>query len=238
MEEHRRAQAALVANLIRELTILWPSFGKGDQEILWPILRRAIYLLVVSRHRTSSGLAAAYYQRIREAHGITGNVVPTMAPDLPDPLITTTLDITGPSSFNKSLTRGKTEEQAKARALVEVAGSATKLVLDGGRTTTVETSKDDKLSIGWARMTDGDPCSWCAMLASRGPVFHSAQSAGLDNQWHPHCACVPVPVFSRDDPWPGKAQEYRDLWYASKDDAEDGDLLNAFRRAYEAKQRA
>lgn len=88
---------------------------------------------------------------------------------------------------------------------------------------------------GWARVPTGaETCGWCLMLCSRGPVFHSAYSAGLEQEdylavqmfefqgefdsddmeeWHPGCDCKAVPVFDLQD-WPGRDQylESQELW--------------------------
>jgi hypothetical protein len=254
-EEHRKAQALLIAALVREMVALWPAFSATDVAASWPGLRRALVTLIRARHRTSSGLAATYYQKIRqESLAPRGRlsdgrpaptrlaptrITPVLAPDIAEELIEGALTLAGPVSFKESITRGKTPEQARSRALVTTSGAATRLVLDGGRTTTVNTVRADKAAAGWARLSDGDPCSWCSMLISRGPSYKSAQSAGAGEQWHAHCGCTPVPVY-KDVPWAGEDEyrKYRDLWYASKEDAEDGDLLNAFRRAYESQQKA
>lgn len=80
---------------------------------------------------------------------------------------------------------------------------------------------------GWARVPTGaETCGWCLMLCSRGPVYLSAYSAGLDledrhaladfdagqgvdaddmDEWHPGCDCKVVPVFDTRT-WPGKAE--------------------------------
>lgn len=46
----------------------------------------------------------------------------------------------------------------------------------------------------WARVPKGRTCAWCAMLASRGWVYHSAESAGaVANSFHRDCDCQIVP---------------------------------------------
>lgn len=87
---------------------------------------------------------------------------------------------------------------------------------------------------GWARVATGnETCAFCLMLISRGPVYLSAQGAGLDlhdagaaaavgngedvsewmNEWHIGCDCKVVPVYDKLD-WPGMdaAQRALDLW--------------------------
>lgn len=64
----------------------------------------------------------------------------------------------------------------------------------------------------WARVLTGvENCAFCVMLASRGPSYGSQDTAlGLGlwhrvGQYHDHCDCLAVPVFSRKS-WPGKTQ--------------------------------
>lgn len=48
------------------------------------------------------------------------------------------------------------------------------------------------------RVTGATTCDFCLMLASRGPVYGTAEDAGgASNQYHDDCDCVPVPVVGR-----------------------------------------
>ncbi|WP_051264715.1 VG15 protein [Nakamurella lactea] len=57
----------------------------------------------------------------------------------------------------------------------------------------------------WARHASANACAWCALLATRGPVYRSETSAGGGKKYHPHCHCVPVAVWSNQTfepaPW-------------------------------------
>lgn len=87
--------------------------------------------------------------------------------------------------------------------------------------------------VRYARMVMGaTSCDFCLVLASRGPVYGSAETAGGEgNKYHDHCDCVPVPVVGRwvVDPtsprgfrWEGQspgydfeelyAKEYKPYW--------------------------
>ena len=51
------------------------------------------------------------------------------------------------------------------------------------------------------------PCGFCAMLASRGPVYKSSESAGIRaDRYHDHCFCTCTPVFTSKH-WEGKEQQ-------------------------------
>jgi len=69
----------------------------------------------------------------------------------------------------------------------------------GGRLTVAATTGRDRKAIGWRRVTDGNPCAFCAMLASRGPVYRDAAAAdGL--KYHAHCGCGAEPVYGTWEP--------------------------------------
>ena len=117
--------------------------------------------------------------------------------------------------------------------------------------------KVQSLVRGWARVPTGrETCGFCWMLASRGPVYDSAGSAGGKrsqaeiirktadgsmssddmNQWHPGCDCKVVPVFKLSD-WPGKdkADAAWKLWKDKIQGYYSGkDAINAYRRLVES----
>lgn len=105
--------------------------------------------------------------------------------------------------------------------------------------------------IGWARVLTGvENCAFCAMLASRGPVYSSRTHASRkstktliqghdrlgrkrkrvlkrisDQAYHDHCDCVVVPVY-RDQDWPGceNYERLADAWGAMRRDNPHGGL--------------
>lgn len=52
----------------------------------------------------------------------------------------------------------------------------------------------------WARVPVGKTCAFCQMLASRGFIYSTAESAGEFNQFHDDCDCMIVPAFSEYAP--------------------------------------
>lgn len=90
--------------------------------------------------------------------------------------------------------------------------------------------------VGWARVLQGKySCGFCIMLASRGPVYSSADAAKYvaapvgeksreggflsrkartelrkknPRAFHEHCDCIVVPVFDPDN-WSGRAEQQR-----------------------------
>lgn len=59
--------------------------------------------------------------------------------------------------------------------------------------------RDRKKGVRYARVTSGrNTCAFCLMLAGRGAVYWTRESAGGTNRWHNHCTCKVVPSFSGD----------------------------------------
>jgi hypothetical protein len=63
----------------------------------------------------------------------------------------------------------------------------------------------DGQALGYAHLTDVGSCAFCAMLASRGPVYKTAATAGGPRgrgvRYHDYFACLALPVFSHGEAW-------------------------------------
>ena len=97
---------------------------------------------------------------------------------------------------------------------------------------------DDGPEVGWARvLTGAESCGFCAMLASRGPVFKSKKSAsdagGVDGKaYHDNCDCEVV-LVREDQDWVGR-EEYEaleHLWASSTAGTNGKSALKAFTAA-------
>lgn len=145
------------------------------------------------------------------------------------------LKITGPQEIKTQIAKGIKPEAARERALVTSSGSASRQVLTGGRTAVLTAVQADPRAVGWARVGDGSPCSFCAMLIGRGPTYKTEQSAGF--KAHDHCGCVPSPIFSRNAAWPAGSRAIRAFYDRATAEFSGTDKIRAFRRAWEARQR-
>ena len=100
--------------------------------------------------------------------------------------------------------------------------------------------------IGWARVLTGEEsCAWCAMLASRGPVFSSerdaqyitSRSERFDSRelklYHDNCDCEIVMVRDGVD-WNGRQQyeALEQLWIESTLDTSGDDSVKAFAQVF------
>ena len=146
-------------------------------------------------------------------------------------------------------------EAARQQAGIATAGHASRMVKDGARSYVHQAAQADPRAIGFVRVTDGDPCAFCAMLASRGLVLYSSKRAATltedGDKYHPNCNCHAEPVFSADhyktSPLFAANRQYEEAWKqivdkgseAHLDNPElDQDAINVWRRYIERQRRA
>lgn len=66
-----------------------------------------------------------------------------------------------------------------------------------GRCTQYNVGHDPSGETRYARVPTGaETCEFCIMLASRGPVYHTEETAGAYDHYHAHCDCMVVPFFN------------------------------------------
>jgi len=246
-DTYRRQQTALNAALVSDIMRMWRAlFDPGDAEGSWRALRTAIASLVRNRSNESGRMAATYYQTARRLAGAPGGFTPSVAGPPDDDVLGATLDSTGFGSYLHGRKQGQHAETAKRNAGVHLAGASTRLAQQAGRETVRSSAQGDRYAIGWMRVTDADPCAWCAMLASRGAVYKSRASAGgrggrfagvNPDAWHNHCGCVATPVFSDKDPRLDAADELYDRWLDVTGGDFGKDKLRAWRRHWDAKEK-
>lgn len=236
--QHRRVQLALRAATLRDLLRLWPAFDVENIPGTWPAFERALVLLIQARGPISSGLASRYFREHRAAAGVVGTPPPPHSTPTEEQVVTG-LRVAGPLNAGTQLAKGRAAGEVAKATLVNVAGTVGMYALDYGRDTLMNAVNEDEKALGWGRMTSGDPCAFCAMLASRGPVYGSSETASFEA--HRSCACLPEPMWSEDQEWSGQAREFRAIWdrategLKSFEGGTPADQLRAFRRVFEGR---
>lgn len=237
-EQHRQAQLTVRSSALRAFLALWPIWN-GDTSSFAQLVQAVLPLARVYR-QSSAAIAGVYYESIRNAQEVPGRPAVRLAATVTPKQIATSMYVTGQAMTRDALAAGQTAEQARRAALTRVSGAVTRHVLNGGRQTIIDSVAADKQAHGWARITDGQPCAFCAMLAGRGAVYKTEQTA--DFEAHDHCGCQAIPLFN-GSPLPPLNRKLRDLYNQAQREAEaageldrgtSNDRLNAFRRLYEA----
>ena len=83
-----------------------------------------------------------------------------------------------------------------AQTMQFLQGAIQRWVTYYGRETIARNCQHDPKKPRWARVPSGaKTCAFCEMLASRGFVYYSKQTAGALKSWHSHCDCMIVPEW-------------------------------------------
>lgn len=240
-EDQRQSQIALRAAFLAQFVRIWPLLRLDNLDESFPIWSQTSLGEISAFREASFNLALRGYadNRVVAAPKALTKPIPTI-PEVDwrryDVAGRLALKITGPQEIKTQIAKGVTPEAARTRALVTSAGSASRQVLTGGRTAVLTAVEADSEAVGWARIGDGAPCSFCAMLIGRGPAYKTEGSAGF--QAHDHCACVPVAVFSKAAAWPAGSREIRAFYDKATAEFSGTDKIRAFRRAWEASRRS
>lgn len=146
------------------------------------------------------------------------------------------------------------EEELMYNGLKNSAGAAIRQSMNGGRNAVDHVMQFDRKVIGYARVTDSDPCYFCALLASRGAVFGKGSFVKSDAKYtansdapdlpdgysdvakvHDHCKCQLRPVYAKSQSFDADAKFYRNQWNGvvkRNPDATNGERINIWRENY------
>lgn len=203
----------------------------------------ALAVPIILRYREQSvRTAGGYYGALRALELPGATPIRMVTPDLvPEDVIRSSLWVQGPGALlrkrDEILERVEKEIQSGGTSFASpgleaelrnaarqqsdmVANSALRHTMNGGRNAVDQTRLQDKLAVGYYRETDGDPCYFCAMLASRGIVFKEDSFDQSDPRFegpgdckvHDSCACHNRPAFTRADPFPGNTKMFAEMW--------------------------
>lgn len=270
------AQAGLAVVLAAALARLWPSLDLANLRQGLPGFTAAVAVEVRRHAQASATLATRQYRAQRAAAGVRGAFTPVPADPPALEQIAATVDWatrplwnpnvlahatagghtanvpTGPGPLTDAPPAGSAIADAKAR----LAAASERQVLDAGRNTIVDNAGRDRQAKGWARVPEPGACSFCLLLAIRGAVYTSQQTAGPnqrsarhktrageafldggDFKTHDHCRCTAVPVFTAYEPSAQLRQAQGLYKKVVTDQGRTGaDARAAFRQAVEGRE--
>lgn len=234
--------------MVRELARAWKLLDINRlTETLDPYLT-AVRGVVEKYGPISGGMAADYYDALRASAGIRGKF--TVKPSsLPEPgqideslkwatrQFWTAIPEAEAEAVRDVLREADVEDfvptftEDDIQTMVE--GAVDKLVGDVGRNTLIESIQRDKQAKGWARVPEPDCCYFCALLSTRGAVYHSRESASFEA--HDHCRCQPEPLFGKHYEPTAKVREWQRMYEDVTGSISGKDKITEFRRAYEGR---
>lgn len=184
---YRRAQAAVSAAARGHLASFWSRLNQWEIVQVRDALEQFLPALVGQYGDAAATLAADWFESLTGSNAVLGSPAAEAAVN---------------ARMRWSL--GAILEGNPAQALATLQVVVDEMVKQPGRDTIAQSSSD--AGIRYARVPTGaETCEFCLMLASRGPVYWSADSAGavgrgvksMGDKYHGDCDCVAVPV--RDD---------------------------------------
>lgn len=188
--EHRARVAKVRAQVAKDLATLWRlSFDSDDVERSWRRFEVGAVPLVMAGYALSAREAGRYIDVLRGEAGF-GRSQLAAPPVLERGRLERALGYTARVGTLVGIRSGRTPQEAGEVALVRTVGTAVRLVTEGANAMVMATVGQDRQAKGWRRVTDGDPCDWCASQAALGVV-----SQGYRFGAHDHCGCTAAPAY-------------------------------------------
>lgn len=219
VQQHYVVQAALVESL-----------AEAVAGVDAPNLRAAVASLTREFQAASIALSADYYTELRDLAEVPGSFsVPVLDP-------WTEADL---SAYFDTVLREITDDVERAK---QAAATSQRLTLDSGIDEVFAAIEKDPAKPRWARVTRPGACSFCLMLAMRGAVYRSEESANFRAHTRYEnsggvCRCSVEPSFTNYEP-PAHIREMQQLYSEATTGLPRGaDRANAFRRALYASRK-
>lgn len=193
VREYREAQHALVTLARNDLQDFWAALPAGtDPARVRAALERFFPDLVTAYGTTAAVLGADWYEAMRNAPPSAASFAAALAA----PAATAQAQATARWAIGPLFQA----EPDPVAALARLMGSTQRLVLQPARETIIGAAVRDPVRHAVARVPAGaTTCQWCVMLASRGFVYQSRESAGEWAKFHDNCDCAIVTGQNLDD---------------------------------------
>lgn len=218
VQAHRRARDGIVALAMRDLVAVWRSLTLDDAAQARREIEALLPALFDGYGTPIAALAADWYDELREEARASGAYRATVA----DP--PSAAQVESLAGFATTALYGANPDGAAA--LSALSGGVQRLLTNADRDTVLRNVAQDPSRVRYARHASANACAFCAMLATRGAVYLSAESAAgvvgrgtekrndgsrrdsrrkgirsrgvqsLGSKYHDHCHCTQVPVFA------------------------------------------
>lgn len=230
-EANRIKQLAVAARAVAVSRALWEQLDPFDIDRSVERWMPAQLATFQRFHAESQALTASYLSEYRMAE-IGDDAGPVVAPKFPLAEMRNAALLAGPVRVKLLVGRGETPGSAHAKAFTKFSGIARRQVMSGGRMMIDATTGSDTRAVGWRRVTDGNPCTFCAMLAGRGPIYQERttqgdvmrplRGGGEGLRYHGHCGCTAEIVYGEWTPNEAERGYIEDYEKAAREAEADG----------------
>ena len=225
-DRHRRSQVRLAITADSQARRLWDSsLNLADLDASQPVWKQTMLNLLETWYHISQQEALLYLPRFRQAELESRTGIRVDVPRFDRDAVGGQLEWMGSTNVKWHLSMGQTQQDAYEAARRLFLGAFHEAVLAGGRGTVQEWARKDPRAIGYRRVADGNPCTFCAMLVGRGPVYtseHKALSQRGGGAYHPHCGCTVEVVYGDWKP-DRREQQWVDDYYRAAESLPKGE---------------
>ncbi len=217
---HRRRQVAIATAADSEIRRAMDVIDLSNIDASRAAWNDRMVGVVAKYHKVSQIQATTYLSHYWDAER-PGGAADIVAPRFEVVVTQGVLDAAGPQALKKSIGKGAPPLSALQQVSHSIQDETRKMILAGGRGVVRASGLADRRAIGVRRVSDGDPCSFCAMLVSRGPAYMSEASAlakGNGDPYHKRCGCSVEIIYSDWVPTP-EEQQYVDSYYRAAEEA-------------------
>ena len=196
-QAHQLAQASLSSLVAVAIARAWarlfdPHDLRGSSQ------RLTVAVEAITQHygRGASSAALTHFRNERRAQGVTGPS-PRLKPA--EPQATDEIRATVERVLHPLY--GPHDPVVEQNAQDALASEAEQMVLDRSRNTIINAVGEDREARAWARITEPGACSFCRLLATRGAVYKSEETASFrahvkkPNGSGGTCRCHVEPAF-------------------------------------------
>ena len=179
------ANARLVDMAIRDMKTLLAQFTTSSPELMRDMLLELVPMLVREYGDVAAAAAAEWYEEVRPMGGYSA----VAAAGAPSEAVEGSV---------RALAGGLFTDEGTVEALE---GAIQRHIWYSSRATVARNVELDPAKPRFARVPSGsETCAWCDMLASRGWVYHSKETAGdpAFNEYHDNDKCSIVPQWDQD----------------------------------------
>lgn len=209
------------------ISSLWDRMvDPRNLDATFPPFSKAALALVQAGRARGELQAQEYYYLVRELSNVNSAAVVLAASAFDLDAALTSMYATGYATTIKQQNAGTDSSIAAEAGKVAMLRAVQRLVSDAGRQRLIDYSKQDKAITAWARVSDGNPCHFCALLISRGPVY---KASTVNFRAHDGCGCG-ARLVTKADPtrgWSSDARAFADLYKNTPGG------LSEFRKAYD-----
>lgn len=193
--ENKARQARIGAEAAARALDTWSLLNLADLDASMAVWLPVYVSQMQAEYATSQRVATTYLTEYRRTEPTTDpGLIVAAEFDLAQAVIAAR--VSGPLTVKTLIGKGMDPVQAFTSGQLAAAGRAQKLAMAGGRQLVIDSARASRNRI-WRRVSDGNPCAFCAMLVVRSITSVNSQAVSFDA--HGQCGCTAEEIWEDED---------------------------------------